>query len=119
MPQPIPLETVHGRPAEPREVRFLLGLSREDFARLGGLTEKTVSDWEAGVPIERSLEARAEELSRLLEALTHVMRTESAAGWLSRPNPAFDGLTPSEVIERGEYERIRRKIYQLESGIPT
>ena len=119
MAHAIQVETDHGNLNEPRNVRRFLGLSREDFARMGGFTDKMISDWEEGLPLEESLGRRVEELSRLLESLTHVMRAESVAEWLSRPNQAFAGLKPSEVIERGDYECMRRKIYQLESGIPT
>ncbi len=36
-------------------------------------------------------------------------------GW----NPAFDGSTPPQVIERGETDRIWRRVYELESGEPA
>ena len=116
---PVQVDADHGLYQDARNVRLFLGLGREEFARLGGLTEETVSHWEEGKTIEGSLRGRAEELSGLLKSLTDVMRAESVAGWLSRPNQAFDGLKPSEVIERGDYDRIRLKIYQLQSGIPT
>ena len=38
--------------------------------------------------------------------------------WLSTPNPAFAGLSPLELIERGESDRLWRMIYELESGQP-
>jgi hypothetical protein len=39
--------------------------------------------------------------------------------WLKDPNPAFDGSTPLQVIERGETDRIWRMVYELESGEPA
>ena len=39
--------------------------------------------------------------------------------WLKDPNPAFDGSTPLQVIERGETDRIGRMVYELESGEPA
>ncbi len=36
--------------------------------------------------------------------------------WLKRPNPAFEGSTPLQVIERGETDRIWRMIWELQTG---
>jgi hypothetical protein len=47
------------------------------------------------------------------------MDPESIASWLETPNPAFDGLTPLEVIERGQIDRIWRMVFELESGVPA
>jgi len=38
--------------------------------------------------------------------------------WLRRPNAAFAGSTPLQVVERGELDRIWRMLYDLESGQP-
>jgi hypothetical protein len=37
---------------------------------------------------------------------------------LTQPNPAFDGSTLLEVVERGELNRIWLMLYDLESGQP-
>lgn len=63
--------------------------------------------------------AKADEIRRLQRALSRVMRPESIESWLGTPNEAFSGLRPIEVIERGEADRIRRMIHELESGTPT
>jgi hypothetical protein len=39
--------------------------------------------------------------------------------WLKEPNPAFDGSTPLQVIERGEIDRLWRMINELQSGEPA
>jgi hypothetical protein len=38
--------------------------------------------------------------------------------WFQQPNPAFDGLKPLEVVERGQIDRIWAMVYHLESGVP-
>lgn len=58
------------------------------------------------------------EMGRLLEDLSRVMEPALVEGWLKQPNPAFDGETPLQVIERGEIDRIRRLVHELESGQP-
>jgi hypothetical protein len=62
---------------------------------------------------------RDSEIRRLREALARVIRPDFIGPWLQNPNQAFSGLKPIEVIERGEVDRLRRMIYELESGIPT
>jgi len=34
------------------------------------------------------------------------MKADYVATWLESPNPAFGGLKPLEVVERGEIDRI-------------
>lgn len=63
--------------------------------------------------------AKADELRRLQQALSRVLRPESIGPWLRTPNDAFSGLRPIEAIERGEADRIWRMIHELESGTPT
>jgi Protein of unknown function (DUF2384) len=52
-------------------------------------------------------------------ALTEVLKSESIEQWLLTPNDAFGNLTPLEVIERGESDRIWSMIYFLRSGAPA
>lgn len=58
------------------------------------------------------------KVSRLRARLAEVIVEEAIPGWLDTPNPAFDGLKPIEVIERGEIDRLWNMIFYLESGIP-
>ena len=43
---------------------------------------------------------------------------EEVGRWMKTANPAFDGSTPMQVIERGEIDRIWRMLYDVESGQP-
>jgi hypothetical protein len=54
----------------------------------------------------------------LFEALSRIVDREAIGAWLREPNPAFDGSTPLQVIERGESDRLWRMIYEMESGQP-
>ena len=49
----------------------------------------------------------------------NLVSPEASGPWLKDPNPAFDGSTPLQVIERGETDRIWRMVYELESGEPA
>jgi len=58
------------------------------------------------------------DVQQLRTALSEVIKEESIGAWLETPNPAFDELKPSEVIERGEIDRIWSMIFLLRSGVP-
>ena len=107
------------RSSDVNELRSLLKLTRNTFARLVGRTERTVTDWETGkkVPQNISLQ-KITELKRLTCELQKLMPKDSVGTWLSAPNTAFGDLKPLEVIERGETDRLWRMIYELESGVP-
>jgi hypothetical protein len=59
------------------------------------------------------------EMERLLLKLAEVAQPEPIAEWLDTPNEAFDGLKPSEVIDRGETDWLWAMIFSLESGIAS
>ena len=59
------------------------------------------------------------EIDRLIEALAHVVREDFIGPWLIRPNDAFGGLKPLEVIERGEVDRLWRMVHEIGSGMPA
>jgi len=101
-----------------RKLRDDLGLSQADFGRLLGFSTRWVATQEgaeAGMPAER----RALEIERLYEALCQVVKQEALKGWLNRPNTAFDGLKPLEVVERGQIDRLWQMIFFLESGVTS
>jgi hypothetical protein len=58
------------------------------------------------------------EMDRLFDGLARVIEPAQVGRWLTHPNPAFDGSTPLQVVERGELDRIWRMLYDLESGQP-
>lgn len=100
-------------------IRHELGVTRRDFARLTGYSERSIASWEGGEePSAKGLQS-LNEAKRLRDALAEVMQPDSIADWLTTPNDAFRGLKPLEVIERGEADRIWRMIYYLESGEPS
>jgi hypothetical protein len=38
--------------------------------------------------------------------------------WMERPNPAFEGSTPLQVVERGEIDRLWQMVYAVRTGQP-
>lgn len=107
-------------PADPlRRLRHDLGLSRADFGRLVGLSERSVTSWEAGAELKDASRRTIVEVGRLYAKLRESFATpERLSAWLKTPNKAFEGCQPLQVIERGEIDRLWRMVYFLESGSP-
>jgi DNA-binding transcriptional regulator YiaG len=102
-----------------REIRAGLGLSRRDFSRLTGFSERSIVSWEGGQQPSAPGQQRLQEICEFQKALSEVMEPKSIGPWLRRPNTAFQGLKPLEVIERGEIHRLWRMIFYLQSGMPS
>ncbi len=101
------------------DLRKKLGISQKALAQLSSSSLRAVARWEAGEkPGEMALRM-LNEVRRLYNGLSRVMKKDHIVNWLSIPNPAFDGLKPLEVIDRGEGDRIWRMIYDLEAGEPS
>ena len=101
-------------------LRHEMGLNRADFARMVGLSERSVATWETGADLKESSLRTIVEIGRLYAKLRGCFASpEQLTTWLKAPNPAFGGSQPLQVIERGEIDRIWRMIYFLESGSPS
>lgn len=102
-----------------RSIRGESGLSRSLYARLTGFSLRALADWESGkAPSEPALR-RVREIERFRERLAEVVAADAIPAWLDTPNPAFEGLKPIEVIERGEIDRLWNMIFYLEAGLPS
>ncbi|MFO0935915.1 MAG: hypothetical protein U0798_05295 [Gemmataceae bacterium] len=99
--------------ASPRE---LLGVRKKVFSRLAGFSERAITDFESGKKVSDALARRMKELVQFQKRLSKVVKATAIPAWLESPNQAFDGLTPVEVVERGEIDRLWEMIYFLESG---
>lgn len=102
-----------------REVRKGFGLTRADFRRLSGFSERALANWESGQQTpDPPTTRRLVELNRLRLALSRVIDAAELPAWLNEPNPAFGGLKPLEVVERGEVDRLWRMVHEVTSGMP-
>ena len=86
--------------------------------RLTGFSPRSVAKWSEGVLPSPKQEKALVEMDRLLDGLARVMPPSQVGHWLKSPNPAFDGSTPLQLVERGEMDRIWRMLFDLESGQP-
>ena len=110
-------------PAAQLDVRVLrraFGLNRPDFGRLLGYSERMLAMWETD---ERKPDAvarrRYQELHRVFEELSRIIRPRHIPEWLETPNPSFKGLRPVEVIERGRIDWLWQMIHEFKYGIAT
>jgi hypothetical protein len=94
-------------------------ISCDTLTRMTGFSLRAVSNWSQGAKPSSSTARRLTEIQRLLAALEKLVSPEAIGPWLKDPNPAFDGSTPLQVIERGENDRIWRMVYELQSGEPA
>jgi DNA-binding XRE family transcriptional regulator len=106
----------HERKPRRPDVREEFGLTRKTLARMTGLSERTLATREAGGKISEVGERAVTSVKRLLDALAEVVDKQAIAAWLEKPNEAFGGLKPVEVMERGETDRLWRMVYFMGSG---
>ncbi len=100
-------------------LRSKLGVPRKIFSRLTGFSERVIANWESGKPMSEPSLRRIREIERLRDRLAEVVSAEAIPQWLDTPNPAFGGLKPLEVIERGEVDQLWKMIFYLESGVAS
>ena len=114
-------QTTTADPAVPfvSVLRNKMKLPRKTFSRLTGFSERAIADWESGKTISEPGIRRMREIERFQQRLAEVVKAEDIPRWLDTPNPAFDGLKPLEVIERGEIDRLYEMIFFLESGVAS
>ena len=93
-----------------------IGVTQDSFTRLMGFSPRTVAHWTSGRTPSGSAQKRLSEVARLFDALSEMVDAKAIGEWLKQPNPAFDGSTPLQVIERGETDRIWRMIWELQTG---
>lgn len=102
-----------------QEVRKGFGLTRAEFRRLSGFSERALANWESGKQApDAPTTRRLVELNRLRAALSRVIDAAELHNWLDEPNPAFGGLKPLEVIERGEVDKLWRMVHEVSAGMP-
>lgn len=100
-------------------VRVRLGMSQMELARITGYSIRSIASWEGGKPLSESARQKLTETERLRIALSEIIPANEVGEWLRTPNPAFEGQTPIQVIERGESDRIWRMIWQINAGVAS
>lgn len=99
--------------------RKALGMTQVTFARLLGVSLRTLSNTESSSSALRpDMLRRLKELERLVAALRELMAPGALRDWMITPSDAFEGSTPVQLIERGEADRIWQMVFALRTGQP-
>ncbi len=99
-----------------RDLRRRYAMPQRLFARLMCVSDRSVAKFENTSRLSQPVQRQVHALSRLHTSLGRVIKPGAIGQWFQTPNPAFGGLKPLEVVERGEIDRIWAMIHQLESG---
>lgn len=93
------------------------GLRREELGRLTGFSLRALADWAGGKVPSQPAHRRLHEIRRLLDALAELVEKEAITPWLHQRNPAFGNLTPLQVIETGEMDRLWSMAHERSAGM--
>ncbi|WP_424632170.1 MbcA/ParS/Xre antitoxin family protein [Bradyrhizobium sp. SYSU BS000235] len=78
---------------------------------LGGLSARTYARWKAGNPgrMDRDLATRLSLLISIHKRLRYLFAyPERGYAWISKPNDAFGGRSPAEIMGQGDVFSLAR-----------
>jgi DNA-binding XRE family transcriptional regulator len=111
------------RPAAKRNpvvaLRGRLGITQKVMARLLSVTERTLNTLEGGGKVSEPVSRRITELERLQKELSAVVKPKAIGDWLTKPNDAFDGHNPADLIASGKTDLLWQMIFMLRSGVSS
>ena len=91
----------------PHELRRLLQLTQEDYARLLDVRVRTVVRWEVGATEPSpAIKERLEYLFRLSKSLEKLIDRKRIAQWLTTPNPEFLNQPPLDLVQSQYGRRV-------------
>jgi len=113
-----PMPAVINTPQWVVDTRRSLGVTQDVFARMVGVTTRSVAGWESGRQINESSLRRIKEMRRLRAELGKVMEPDFIPKWLVSPVEGLGGMSPVQALEHGETDRMWRAVFLLGSGLP-
>lgn len=100
------------------ELRQALEMTRSEYARLLGFSERAVADWEAGKRATEPAVRAVGQLQRIYDKASSVMEANYVGKWLMTSNKALGNEKPVQLLERGETDRLWRVLFTLEACMP-
>ena len=91
-------------------------LKREELGRLTGFSLRALAQWAAHKVPSQPAQRRLREVRRFLDSLREIVDPKTIPDWLHKRNPAFQNMTPLQVIEVGEIDRLWGMIHEIGSG---
>ena len=99
------------------DLRRNLGISQEELARITGYSTRSIAGWESGQQLSPPAKQKLTETQRLCTALAEFTPSDTLGPWLRTPNPAFEGQSPIQILERGEADRLWQMIFQIDANV--
>jgi len=83
-----------------RDIRKRLNISREETAKILGVSSRNIYRWEHDINIRPhfNLVARISKFKELEKVLLDTFKKEDIDDWLNTPNEALEGRTPVQEI---------------------
>jgi DNA-binding XRE family transcriptional regulator len=100
-------------------LREKLGVTQRVMATLLGVTERTLITLEGGAELSPAVQRRVTEIGRLYADLSTLVKPAVIGKWLIKPNDAFDGHAPVDLIAAGKIDRLWKMIVMLRSGVSS
>jgi len=100
------------------ELQTTLALRTSDLAKLLDVSREAVRQWMTGSPISTDHWSTIDRLHEVQSQLKQYFRLEAIPGLVRRPIPAFNGLTPLQLLAAGrEGELVARYRRVFEGGV--
>ena len=106
--------------SKPMALRQFLKITQETFARLIGVSLRSVARWEKGeVQPDPEKREKLDFLLTISKRLEELMDREHITDWLTTPNPEFLNKPPMDLIQ-SKYSRLvlEQELDRAEWGIP-
>lgn len=88
------------------------------LALMSGIPREAVERWRPGEVGSDANEQLLNEMHSIWLHLSEIISPHAIPRWLIEANAALGGVTPVEVLRRGDSERLRALIHHLEAGTP-
>ncbi|MEA1939111.1 MAG: antitoxin Xre/MbcA/ParS toxin-binding domain-containing protein [Candidatus Caldatribacteriota bacterium] len=92
------------------------------WARMIGISEKTVSRWETNKSSPSALASnKIKEFEKILDKMKGVIRRGKEGEWLNTPNDELNNNTPLETILKGSegVQEVINLLCKIEWGVPV
>ena len=81
-------------------------------------SDRAIVNWEQGEPMSAIYVAKLREIHDLFNEIKEIMPPDQVGAWLTTDMEEFDGLSPADLIRRGETRRLWASLFYLRTGMP-
>jgi len=93
-------------------------MKHSDVANILGTRPETVSRWNQGRAYpQASTEKTLLELEFIVDLLSDFYEPNEARLWLFSPQKLLQGVSPAELIKKGQIDEVRRIVSQLRDAV--